>query len=86
MHNLRFQPLYSILVIHVKTQKDRWTIKPFILGNINQIVGATKAVINEMAKKTDIEVKGYPTTKQLEQICEQIGMNEEVALLFLRGD
>ncbi|MEM9297363.1 MAG: hypothetical protein AAGA64_03165 [Bacteroidota bacterium] len=37
-------------------------------------------------KKTDIEVKGYPTTKQLEQICEQIGMNEEVALLFLRGD
>lgn len=75
--------IFYFLVVHIKQQKDKKNLYPYVTKKVNRVIGSAWVIIAEIAKASNITLaEKYPTKEELDIICKKINPHAKAPLLL----
>ena len=74
--------IFYLFVVHLKDQKDKITVRPYIEKHAKRIVGDCQAILTEISKKSGIQLDLNSTENTVDDAFKKINPNSQSPLLF----
>ena len=75
--------IFYFFVVHLKDQKDKNNLYPYIADKVLFVVGQGKGLLNACAKSAQVTLAGnYPNDSELLDICKAINPNSKSPLVM----
>ena len=74
--------IFYLFVIHLKDQKDKEMVRPYIEKHAKSIVGDCLGILTEISKNSEIQLTLMSTKNTIEEALGKINPNSQSPLLF----
>jgi hypothetical protein len=74
--------IFYLLVVHLKEQSDKGTVRPYIAKHAKRIVGDCEALLSELSKKSGTQVELITTKDKIESALKKIAPHSNAPLMI----
>ena len=74
--------IFYLFVIHLKDQKDKGTVRPYVEKHAKRIVGDCHGLLIEISKKSEIQLSLNSTKNTVEEAFKLINPHSDAPLTF----
>jgi hypothetical protein len=75
--------IFFFLVVHIKSQKDKENLYPYIAKKTYQVIGDAKRMNEDLKQQTNCQLSDkYPTLSEVEEMCLSIAPHSQSPLLI----
>lgn len=75
--------IFYFIVIHIKREKDKRILFPYITKKTNHLIGDCKSMFKTMAKEANVDLSSaFPTAEELKQICSNIDPRQKGPMIM----